>query len=111
MILRVDSLAPGRYELSIDSKAIASFSCEELQHGVNLALYKTPMLDQSREIDGNEDRRATLDLARFVLSAEIKQSATSGVAEEKLREAGDELEAGTRKDLDPKPHHVELRRQ
>ncbi len=111
MILRVDSLAPGRYDLTIDGKAIASFSHDQLQHGVNLALDKTPMLDQAREIDGKEDRRATLDLARFVLSAEIKQSATTGVAEEKLREAGDELEAAARKDLDPKPHHFDLRRE
>lgn len=111
MILRVDSLAPGRYDLTIDGKAIASFSHDQLQHGVNLALDKTPMLDQAREIDGKEDRRATLDLARFVLSAEIKQSATTGVAEEKLREAGDELEAAARKDLDPKPHHFDLQRE
>ncbi len=111
MILRVDSLAPGRYDLTIDGKAIASFSRDQLQRGVNLALDKTPMLDQAREIDGKEDRRATLDLARFVLSAEIKQSATTGVAEEKLREAGDELEAAARKDLDPKPHHFDLQRE
>lgn len=111
MMLSFDSLSKGQYELAIDGKAIASFSREELQHGVNLALYKTPMLDQARGIDWNEDRRATLDLARFVLSAEIKQSATSGVAEDRLREAGDELEAATRKDLDAKPHHFELRRQ
>lgn len=111
MILRVDSITPGLYELTIDGKVIASFSSEELEHGVNLALYKTPMLDQAREIDGKEDRRATLDLARFVLSAEIKQSATSGVAEDKLREAGDELEEAIHKDLAPKPHHFELRRR
>jgi len=78
---------------------------------VNLALYKSPMLDQARDVDWNEDRRAKLDLARFMLSADIKQTATSGVAEDRLRDAEDELDAATRKDLPPKPHRFELRRQ
>ncbi len=111
MTLRIESLDPGQYELSIDAKPVAGFSREELQRGVNLALYKTPMLDQARGIDWTEDRRATLDQARFILSAEVKESATSGVAEDKLRQAQDELAAAIRKDLDPKPHHFELRRQ
>jgi hypothetical protein len=111
MMLRIESLNPGHYELSIDKKTIATFSREDLQRGVNLALYKTPMLDQARGLDWNEDRRATLDLARFILSAEIKQSATSNVAEDKLREAQDELAVATRKDLVLKPHHFELRRK
>jgi lysophospholipase L1-like esterase len=109
--LRVESLEPGRYDLLIDGKMIASFSSEELMHGVNLALYKSPMLDQARDVDWNEDRRAKLDLARFMLSADIKQTATSGVAEDRLRDAEDELDAATRKDLPPKPHRFELRRQ
>ena len=52
-----------------------------------------------------------LDQARFVLSAEISQSATSGEAEDKLRESQDELAEAIRKDLGPKPHRFELRRQ
>jgi lysophospholipase L1-like esterase len=111
LLLRVESLAPGRYDLSIDGKTIASFSSDELMHGVNLALYKSPMLEQAREVDSEEDHRARLDLARFMLSADIKQSATSGVAEDKLREGEDELDAAMRKDLPPKAHRFELRRQ
>jgi lysophospholipase L1-like esterase len=111
LLLRVESLDSGRYELLIDGKSVASFSSEELMHGVNLALYKTPMLEQARDVDSSEDHRARLDLARFMLSADIKQTATSGVAEDKLREAEDELEATARKDLPPKAHRFELRRQ
>ncbi len=111
MILRVESLEPGQYDLAIDGKVVAAFSRDELQHGVNLALYKTPMLDQARGVDGDEERRGTLDLARFVLSAEIKQSATTPVAEERLRQAEDELESNARLNLDLKPHRLELRRQ
>ncbi len=111
MILRIESLDPGQYELSIDGKSIASFSRDELQQGVNLALFKTPMLDQARGIDWTEDRRATLDQARFILSAEVTQSATSAIADTRLRDAQEELIAAMRKDLNPKPHRFELRRQ
>ena len=111
LILRIESLKSGHYELSIDAKPVASFSSEELQHGVNLALFKTPMLDQARGIDWTEDRRATLDQARFILSAETKASPNSAIAEATLQQAQDELAATARKDSAPKPHHFELRRQ
>jgi len=110
-MLRVESLDPGRYQLLIDGKPIAVFSRDELEHGVNLALYKTPMLDQARGIDWQEERRAALDEARFILSAEVKQTATSSVAEERLAQAQDELAAAIRISATSKPHTFELRRQ
>ncbi|MGB7549259.1 MAG: SGNH/GDSL hydrolase family protein [Terracidiphilus sp.] len=111
MILRIASLDPGQYELSIDGKAVASFSRDELQRGVNLALLKTPMLDQARDIDSQEGERMTLDQARFILGADLKPSATSGPTEDRLWQAEDDIAASIRKDLDPKPHHFELRRK
>jgi lysophospholipase L1-like esterase len=110
-ILQVEALDPGSYRLLIDGKSIATFSNEELQRGVNLALYKTPMLDQARGIDWNEERRATLDRARFILSAEVKETATTAVAEEKLQEGQDQLAAQIRTNLPPHPHSFELQRQ
>ncbi len=111
MTLCVRSLAPGRYDVIVDGKIISAFSHDELQRGVNLALVKSPMLDQAGGITWNEDRRAVLDLARFALIAEIKQTPSSAVAEDKLRDAQAELEIATRKDIEPKPHHFELRRK
>lgn len=111
MILRVESLDSSRYDLIIDGKKIASFSREELQHGVNLALFKTPMLDQAREVDSKESERMTLDQARFILSADLQQNASSTAAQGRLRQAQEELAASIRKDLDPKPHQFEIRRQ
>ena len=108
-ILRVESLDPGEYELSIDGNPVASFPRDALQHGVNLALYKTPMLSQAREIASTEDQRAELDQARFILSANVKQIATSGIAEASLRAAEDELDATMRGNLVPKPHRFTLR--
>lgn len=111
MTLSIESLDSGQYELLIDGKSDASFSREELQHGVNLALFKTPMVDQARDIDSQESERMTLDQARFILSADLKQSAGSRPAEDRLRQAEEELDASIRKDLPPKPHHFELRRK
>jgi lysophospholipase L1-like esterase len=111
MMLRVESLAPGQYQLSIDGKAITAFSHEELHHGVNLALFKTPMLQQARGIDSTEDQISALDRARFILTTDVKEGANSVIAEATLQDAEDQLEAAIRKDLDPKPHHVELHRK
>jgi hypothetical protein len=111
MTLRVEALAPGRYEVLADGKTIGSFSRDELQRGVNLALYKSPMVNEARDVDWNEERRATFDLTRFVLGTEIKKTPTSAVAEDKLREAEDEFDAGARKAVDLKVHQFELRRE
>jgi len=110
-MLRIEGLDSGRYQLSIDGKPVAAFSMEELRSGVNLALYKTPMLDQARGIEWYEERRATLDQARFVLSAEVKVSASSSVAEDRLRDAEDELAATIRTKLSPTAHSFDLRRK
>lgn len=110
-MLLIEQLDAGQYQLSIDGKPVAVFSSEELQNGVNLALFKTPMLDQARGIDWEEERRASLDESLFILSAEVKESANSAVAEQTLRQAQDELAANIRATLNPKPHNFELRRQ
>ncbi len=111
MILRVDSLDAGQYELLIDGKEVADFSREDLQSGVNLGLFKTPMLNQARDVDAEESDRMTLDRARFMLRADLKQTATSGIAEDRLGQAQDEIDASIRKDLAPKPHDFELQRK
>lgn len=109
-ILRVESLAAGQYELSIDGKRVAEFSQDELQRGVNLALHKTPMLEQARDIAFTEEQRAALDRARFMLSADVKQQPTSGMAEATLRTAADDLDTEVRKRLSPKPREFALHR-
>lgn len=106
--LRVDSLQPGTYKLTIDAKPIASFTSEQLKQGINLALFKTPMLDQARGIDWYEQRRATLDQARFILRAEVQNTGTSSVAEDRLQQAEEELAATIRAKLVPTPHTFEL---
>jgi lysophospholipase L1-like esterase len=109
--LQIENLPDGTYQLLIDGKSIATFSRAELQSGVNLALLKTPMLAQARGLDWYEERRSTLDQARFLLEAEIRKTADTAAAEQKLTSAEEELEALIRTNLVPKPHTFALRRQ
>ena len=110
-LMRIRALPAGSYDLLIDEKLIATFSAETLERGVNLALLKTPMLDQARGIDWEENRRATLDEARFILSAETAKQPDPAAAEERLQTAEDELATTDRKQAAPKPHNFELRKR
>lgn len=110
-ILRINSLAPGQYDLILDGKTVAAFSRDQLRQGINLALFKTPMLEQARDIASREDQRSALDHARFILSADVKQGPTSVAAEDTLGQASEGLATSIRKDLVPKPHMFELRRK
>jgi len=50
--LKVTGLSKGNYLLKINGQAVGEFSAKELHHGVNLAEYHTPMLEQSyQEMD------------------------------------------------------------
>lgn len=48
--LRVTGLATGQYKLTVDDKLVGAFSAEELQKGINLADYDTPMRAQSQRV-------------------------------------------------------------
>jgi len=108
--LRVTGLAKGSYQLLVDKKLIGTFPSDALERGINLALMKTPMLDQARGIDWESERRAMLDQAHFILSAETAKTPDPVPAEERLRLAEDELAATIRKQAVPKLHDFELRR-
>jgi hypothetical protein len=110
-MVRVRGLQPGSYELWIDKKLIETFSAQELEHGVNLALFKTPMLDQARGIDWQEEQRATLDEALFLLRTHTSQQPDPKPAEERLQMAEDELATDVYKQAVPKVHSFEMRRK
>lgn len=48
--LRVTGLAPGHYILRIDGMGAGEFSNAVLQEGINLAMYHTPMTEQSMQV-------------------------------------------------------------
>ncbi len=73
-VLRVTALKPGNYELRIDDRAIDTFTAEELQKGVNLALLETPMLAQARLVALDTDYRNSLEATRFSLLHSVPTS-------------------------------------
>jgi lysophospholipase L1-like esterase len=48
--LRVTGLDAGQYNLTIDENSIGTFSADDLQKGINLADYKTPMFSQAQRV-------------------------------------------------------------
>jgi lysophospholipase L1-like esterase len=110
-IVQIDSLPPGNYEIAIDGKTIGTFSPGDLKRGTNIALDETPMLGQARDIEWHEQRRATLDQARFILTAEVTSTAGSKAAAETLERAEGELASNIRSTLVLKPHTFELRKK
>ena len=49
-MLRVSGLQAGKWELRIDDAAVGSFTAQELEKGVNLALLSTPMTKQAADV-------------------------------------------------------------
>ncbi len=48
--LRVSGLDKSEYTLKIDGQPVGTFSREQLAHGINLARYDTPMMDQAYKV-------------------------------------------------------------
>lgn len=67
-LFSIKNLAPGSYALSIDSENIGTFTAVELDRGVNLALFETPQMKQSRAV-------AALGLKRHGLEADMRGAA------------------------------------
>lgn len=107
-ILRVDHLTAVRYTLKIDGKIVATFDRSQLELGVNLALYATPMEDQARDIDGTENKRTVIDNAHFVVAIEDPEVPDEAGMNLAFEEKDALLTADQRKSAQPKPHAFEL---
>jgi hypothetical protein len=107
-MLRVDHLTADRYTLKIDGKTVASFDRSELEAGVNLALYSTPMENQAHDIDWTEVKRTWLDQAHFIVVQEPPQVPDGASLDKPLEEKDALMLADVRKDVQPKPHVFEL---
>lgn len=64
-ILSVRGLTGERYELRIDGKAVGEFSRTEWETGVNLAILKTPMVQQAEKVKWLTDRHNDVFMARW----------------------------------------------
>ncbi|HWE83588.1 MAG TPA: SGNH/GDSL hydrolase family protein [Terracidiphilus sp.] len=107
-MLRVSDLTGSTYSLSIDGKKIGVFSREELNAGVNLALYSTPMEEQAKSIDWTSDDRSRISGARFSLLTEKEDDPTRQQAIEALDRLDRNMIDDEYKSAQPKPHVFEL---
>jgi lysophospholipase L1-like esterase len=107
-ILRVDHLAAERYTLKIDGHDVAALDRSQLEKGVNLALYATPMEDQARDIDSSEQKRMWLDDTHFVIVQEGPELPDQAGLAKPLVEKDAQLSADQHKNAQPKPHAFEL---
>ena len=106
-MLRVESLLPGEYKLTIDKTDVGTFSAQQLAQGINLALMKTPMWNEARDYDGALERRSIVEDADFYLFAEtdIQDKAT---ASRVLREGETAFEQKAQAALHIPIHHYTL---
>jgi lysophospholipase L1-like esterase len=107
-MLRVDGLSAAQYSLKIDGHNIASFKREQLESGLNLALYSTPMENQAKGVDGIEQKRARLDETNFIVAIEDPKVAGAADTTRVLRAKDAALAEQQRKEAQPRPHTFEL---
>ena len=107
-MLRVSDLTGASYSLSIDGKKIGVFSREQLNIGINLALYSTPMEEQSKSIDWTADDRSRISGARFSLLTSKDDDPSRQTAIEALDRLDRRMIDDEYKNAQPKPHAFEL---
>jgi lysophospholipase L1-like esterase len=107
-ILRVTGLTAPAYTLAIDGQTIGSFSREELDRGVNLALRQTPVEQAAKAIDWTADDRAKLSGTRFDLLTEAGEVPAREQALTALDALDRQMVDGEYKSAQPKPHSFAL---
>jgi lysophospholipase L1-like esterase len=110
-ILRVLELEGAQYTLKIDGKEIGTFTKGQLNEGVNLARYNTPMLEQAKQVHALTLQHNNTHFQRW-RGIEVP---LAGDATEEVKQAIDSLDlsearivALQRKAAIPKPHKFEI---
>ncbi|HTX77868.1 MAG TPA: GDSL-type esterase/lipase family protein, partial [Terracidiphilus sp.] len=106
--LRVTGLEPGRYLLSIDDKEIGQFAEAQLEAGINLAEYSTPMRQQAQQVSWNVRDLAEAD---YIHSRMWIRKSDTGAEDgaDRLRAFEDSLEDTIYAQATPVPHKFEVR--
>jgi lysophospholipase L1-like esterase len=105
--LQIHGLPTGNYDLLIDQRKSAMFSSDELSGGVNLATLDTPMLEQSRLVAVDTEKKNNLEGARFkIISASSTAEASKTAAA--LAQAINIATARQRADSQPRPHQFQI---
>jgi lysophospholipase L1-like esterase len=111
-IFQVRGAPAGRYTLRIDGSEVATFSADELNAGVNLARYRTPMWAQAWQLHQMTLKRAALHNTRWrQVEVPLEKDAIGGTkaALDALDQVEAELTSRQRALAQPKPHQFELR--
>jgi lysophospholipase L1-like esterase len=112
--LKVTGLEKGDYELKIDGEKVAKFSTEQLERGVNLATYETPMSKQAASVLAATKKHNDLHFQRWrSLEVPYENLNKEGVA--KTNEGMDMIEATLVKQqraaAQPKPRSFRLSKE
>ncbi|MGH9655182.1 MAG: SGNH/GDSL hydrolase family protein, partial [Bryobacteraceae bacterium] len=113
--LQTSGLKAARYQLSIDGHPVGTFSKGQLTHGINLARYDTPMMDQAHQVLTSVWHRVDLRFYGWrAVQVALRKDKTPGVqdAVKNLLTALDREQNGligqAHEEAQPKTHHYEL---
>lgn len=107
-MLRVKGLTEPEYTLTIDGTPVGSFTREELDQGVNLALRQTPIEQAAKAIDWTADDRAKLSGTRFDLLTEPGDAQDRKAALAALDALDRNMVDDEYRSAQPKPHTFAL---
>jgi len=109
--LRVTGLKGQRYLLKIDGEEIGTFSRQQLEEGLNLAEWPTPMVKQSQAVHDLTVKHNNLHAARWrELQVALAQQPLPHLSQaiEALDNVEVDLVALQRQMAQPKVHHYDL---
>lgn len=106
--LRITGLAAGQYALSIDGQEVGKFTMDELNSGVNLAEYNTPMRAQAQAVGWSV---RDLVEAHYIHTRMRIQNAETGAEDgaDRLQAYEDSLEDAIYAQATPVMHHFEVK--
>ncbi len=106
--LTVSGLQSGRYALSIDGNPVGAFTDAELQAGINLADYPTPMFHQAQRVSWMVRDR---DEAHYIHLRMRVRDADTGEEDgaDRMQAFEDSLEDSIYAEAAPVPHRFELK--
>ncbi len=106
-MFKVHGLPSGNYELRIDGTSVGIFDHNQLASGINLALLETPMLEQSRMVAFDTERRNEIEKTRAGFIQQ-EMNAIARTAASELSAFQEHAVEQQRKDARPVPHRYSL---
>ena len=109
--LKVTGLTGAKYQLKIDSESIGEFTKEQLNEGVNLAWFPTPMSKQAAAVHALTLKHNNLHFAAWrQVQVPFQSSKSPNIAKaiDAMNALEQEVVAEQRAAAQPKPHRYEL---